>query len=78
MKVEGALQNFAFCSCPNGAYKQSFGKDIGSVLKLSLDEVRELSSCSKKFLKSTEFTLECSLNEKKKKKRVQNRKTCLV
>ena len=68
MKVEGVLQNFAFCSCPNGACKQSFGKEIGSVLKLSLDEVRELSSGSKKFLKSIEFTLECSLNEKKKKK----------
>ena len=60
MKVEGALPNFAFCSCPNGAYKQSFGKSIGSVLKLSLGEVRELSSGSKKFLQSTEFTLEKS------------------
>ena len=60
MKVEGALPNFAFCSCPNGAYKQSFGKSIGSVLKLSLGEVRELSSGSKKFRQSTEFTLEKS------------------
>ena len=60
MKVEGVLPNFAFCSCPNGAYKQSFGKSIGSVLKLSLGEVRELSSGSKKFLQSTEFTLEKS------------------
>ena len=60
MKVEGALQNFAFCSCPNSAYKQSFGKSIGSLLKLSLNEVRELSSGSKKFLQSTEFTLEKS------------------
>ena len=60
MKVEGALPNFAFCSCPNGAYKQSFGKSIGNVLKLSLGEVRELSSGSKKFLQSTEFTLEKS------------------
>ena len=78
MKVEGVLQNFAFCSCPNGACKQSFGKEIGSVLKLSLDEVRELSSGSKKFLKSTEFTLECSLNEKKKKKLVQKSKNLLT
>ena len=38
MEVEGALQNFAFSSCPNGAYKQSF-RNVGSVLKLSLDEV---------------------------------------
>ena len=60
MKVEGVLPNFAFCSCPNGAYKQPFGKSIGSVLKLSLGEVRELSSGSKKFLQSTEFTLEKS------------------
>ena len=37
------------------------------MLKLSLDEVRELSSGIKKFLKSTEFTLEGSLNEKTKK-----------
>ena len=47
-----------------------------SVLKLRLDEVRELSSGSKKFLKPTEFTLECSLNEKtrEKKKGVQKSK----
>ena len=53
-----------------------------SVLKLRLDEVRELSSGSKKFLKPTEFTLECSLNEKtrkkKKKNEFKNRKTCPV
>ena len=60
LTFEGALPNFAFFSCPNGAYKQSFGKSIGSVLKLSLGEVRELSSGSKKFLQSTEFTLEKS------------------
>ena len=56
----GGIAKFCFCSCPNGAYKQSFGKSIGSVLKLSLGEVRELSSGSKKFLQSTEFTLEKS------------------
>ena len=74
MKIEGTLQNFAFCSCPNGAYKQSFGKSIGSVLKLSLDEVRELSSGIKKFIKSTEFILEGSLNEKTRKKEKQKQK----
>ena len=65
MKVEGALPNFSFCSCPNGAYKQSFGKSIGSVLKLSLGEVRELSSGSKKFLQSTEFTLVSTISPAK-------------
>ena len=77
MKIEGTLQNFAFSSCPNGAYKQSFGKSIGSVLKLSLDEVRELSSGIKKFIKSTEFILEGSLNERKtrKKQKQKQKKT---
>ena len=38
------------------------------MLKLTLDEVRELSSGIKKFIKSTEFILEGSLNEKTRKK----------
>ena len=59
MKVEGALQNFA------SAHARTV---LISVLKLSLNEVRELSSGSKKFLESIEFTLECSLNDKTKKK----------
>ena len=44
------------------------------MLKLSLDEVRELSSGIKKFIKSTEFTLEGSLNEKTRKKQKQKQK----
>ena len=44
------------------------------MLKLTLDEVRELSFGIKKFIKSTEFILEGSLNEKTRKKQKQKQK----
>jgi len=70
MKVEGALKNLL------SAHTRTV---LINVLKLSLDEVRELSSGSKKFLESIEFTLECSLDDKRmKKKEFKNRKTCSV